>query len=506
MGRVMVRRRLKAVWQSFATKLALLILTFAAIPLALYTQFESADSDKNALLLRVTHEESRLIAETLRPLLESFQGGAARRLADELERLGGKSILVKLLFRPKGAAGPEAFYLIATNPRVPVEHVEKERAELIRTGVLGRLDDTCQTDVPQALRYTNTFGTEEVLTAITPIRLQTGCWAVVTAHSQEMFVGSSIGQPYWRSPEIRVALAIYLLLAVIVLSLFLDVWRSLRRFEGLARDIRVRGPGSGSFESMNEVPELDQVAREFDRLVAALRDSANAIRQAAEENAHALKAPLAVMAKSVEPLRRAAATDDTRSRRAIELIERSIARMDDVVSATRRMEQVTAEMIDPPREPVDLSSVLTGMLDSYAEPAEAKGVRLVAAVARNVRVLGGEDLFETVIENLIENALGFSPEGTEIRVDLETTGAWARLAVADRGPGVKAENLGRIFERNFSDRASQPARDDETPGRQNFGIGLWIVKRNVEAIGGAVDAGNRPNGGFRVVLRLPLVS
>lgn len=499
-------RRLQAIWQSFATKLALLVLIFAAIPLALYTQFESADSDKNALLLRVTHEESRLIAETLRPLLGSFQAGAARRIADELERLGGKSILVRLLFRPKGTAGPDAFYLIATNPRVPAEYVEKERAELIRTGVLARLDDTCQTDVPQAIRYTNTFGTEEVLTAITPIHLQAGCWAVVTAHSQEMFVGSSVGQPYWRSPEIRVALAIYLLLAVIVLSLFLDVWRSLRRFEGLARDIRVRGPGSGSFQSMNEVPELDQVAREFDRLVTTLRDSANAIRQAAEENAHALKAPLAVMAQSVEPLRRATAPDDTRSRRAIELIERSIARMDDVVSATRRMEQVTAEMIDPPREPVDLSSVLAGMLDSYAETAETNGVRLVAAIARDVRVVGGEDLFETVIENLIENALGFAPRGTDIRVELETAGPWARLVVCDRGPGVMEKNLGRIFERNFSDRTNQVAHDDGTPGRQNFGIGLWIVKRNVEAIGGSVEAGNRPEGGFLVLLRLPLAS
>ena len=257
---------------------------------------------------------------------------------------------------------------------------------------------------------------------------------------------------------------------------------------------------------MNEVPELDQVAREFDRLVTALRDSANAIRQAAEENAHALKAPLAVMAQSVEPLRRATAPDDTRSRRAIELIERSIARMDDVVSATRLMEQVTAEMIDPPREPVDLSSVLAGMLDSYAETAETNGVRLVAAIARDVRVVGGEDLFETVIENLIENALGFAPKGTDIRVHLETAGAWGQLTVSDNGPGVKDENLGRIFERNYSDRTNQVIRDDGTPGRQNFGIGLWIVKRNVEAIGGSVEARNRPNGGFLVLLRLPLAS
>lgn len=495
--------RVLGLWRSFATKLALLVLTFAAIPVALYSQFQAADSDKNSVLLRSVQEEGRLIAETLRPLLHSFQGGAAREIGDRLAKVGGDRILVKLLFRPRGVPGQNRFFLIASNPRVSAEYQEKERDELFRTGILEKVRGTCEGDQPLALRYTNPAGATEVLTSITPVNLEAGCWVVVTANSNEAVLGSSIGQPYWKAPEVRVAAAIYLLLAVIVLSLFLDVWSSLRRFEQLAREIRTRGGRGKSFAGMNEIPELDAIAREFDRLVATLRDSAGAIRQAAEDNAHALKAPLAVIAQSIEPLRRAVPERDDRSRRAIELIERSIARLDSVVTAARRIDETTAEMIDPPRERVDLSGILAGMVDSFADAAAGGGVRLASVVQPNIHVLGSEDVFEVVIENIIENAISFSPRGGRVDVRLTANGGVAQLAIGDSGPGVRPENLERIFERNFTDRSAQPERGENRPGRQQFGIGLWIVRRHVHALGGTVRAANRPQGGFALTITLP---
>jgi two-component system sensor histidine kinase ChvG len=83
--------------------------------------------------------------------------------------------------------------------------------------------------------------------------------------------------------------------------------------------------------------------------------------------------------------------------------------------------------------------------------------------------------------------------------------------VDDEGPGVDPANLDRIFERYFSHR--EPGRgmpEDEAAAHQagaaHFGIGLWIVRRNIEAFGGRVRAENRPTGGLRMTVALPLAA
>ncbi|MGH2930466.1 MAG: S41 family peptidase, partial [Solirubrobacteraceae bacterium] len=134
-------------------------------------------------------------------------------------------------------------------------------------------------------------------------------------------------------PEVRFAGVIYLAMAVFVVWLFIDGWRSLRGFEGLAKSIRGRRDEAETFTALNRVPELDGVAGAFDRMVGALRDSAEMMRYIAEDNAHAFKTPIAVIAQSIEPLKRAVLSDDRRSARAVQMIEQSVERLDTLVSA-----------------------------------------------------------------------------------------------------------------------------------------------------------------------------
>jgi len=91
-------------------------------------------------------------------------------------------------------------------------------------------------------------------------------------------------------------------------------------------------------------------------------------------------------------------------------------------------------------------------------------------------------LFETIIDNLLENATSFAPEGSKIAVALRADKNNAVLSVTDQGPGVPETDLERIFERYFS------RRDEDARTGTNFGIGLWIVRRNAEAVGGTVRA------------------
>jgi two-component system sensor histidine kinase ChvG len=307
---------------------------------------------------------------------------------------------------------------------------------------------------------------------------------------------------------VQFAAIIYVAMAFVVLWVFVTVWRNLRRFASLARSIRGSESPSASFAAQNRVPELDNVAQEFDEMVDTLHGSALAIRNAAEENAHAFKTPIGVIRQALEPLKRPETTADPRTRRAIDLIERAIERLDALVAAARRIDEVTAALIHPPRETVGLSDLTERVVEDYREVATARGVRLTAQIEPLLAVQGSEEIMETVIENILDNAIGFSDPGQEVRVRLARDGRIAHLVVADSGPGVAAENVERIFDRYFSKRPA-PRRDGETAnggdGSAHFGIGLWLVRRNIEAIGGSVHAENRIGGGLEVHVRLPLL-
>jgi two-component system sensor histidine kinase ChvG len=110
-------------------------------------------------------------------------------------------------------------------------------------------------------------------------------------------------------------------------------------------------------------------------------------------------------------------------------------------------------------------------------------------------------MVESVAENLIDNAVSFAPPGSEILVHLARDGRFAHLTVSDQGPGVPAGQLERIFERYYVERDAEASNE---PGQNHFGIGLSIARRNVEAMGGTIEAENRTPHGLAVHLRLPL--
>ena len=135
----------------------------------------------------------------------------------------------------------------------------------------------------------------------------------------------------------------------------------------------------------------------------------------------------------------------------------------------------------------------------------SRDLTITADLLPGLYVLGSEAMIETVLDNLIDNAVSFSPPGGEILVHLTHDGSFAHLTVSDRGPGVPEQQLERIFERYYSERRAGPAGEvaDEAAATY-FGIGLWIARRNVEAMDGTIAAENRIPQGLRIHIRLPL--
>src|SRR6266446_5109981 len=219
--------------------------------------------------------------------------------------------------------------------------------------------------------------------------------------------GSTLGRPYWASSEVRFAAAIYLAMVLLTFTTFWSIRRGLQRFAERARLIRERrSSGGSSFRAQNDIPELADVAEEFDHMVEVLDASARDIRRAAEDNAHAFKTPIAVIRQSLEPVKRAIAAENRRGLRAIGLIESSLDKLDGLVASARRLDEATADLMEMPRTDIDLSRVLGRLLQAHADVFVERHLRLKGHIAPGVMIHAneGSEYLDYAIQRLFGTA------------------------------------------------------------------------------------------------------
>ncbi len=484
--------------RSLAGKFLILAGIFMTVPVILYGQFEAADAERQAFLLRSLQVQGRLAAQGLEPVLNRVGGRAPLDAAKALAGLATEQVHIKLLLRPAGRA--DAFFLVATSPPLDAGMLDGERQHLDETGVLSHLDESCAGDHPLAIRYAAQGGREELLTSLSPVHATAGCWVILSSYATDDLAGSSLARPFSNAPEVRLAMAFYGLMAVLIAMAVIGTLVDLRAFGRLAKGIRQDGSASDkSFAAVTAVPELLPVAREFDRMVATLDASARALREAAEDNAHAFKAPLAAITQSLEPLRHGAAAEP-RAAGALDIIEKALGRLGNLINAARRLDESAADLIKAKLRRLDVAALAQQMAEAYDRIHAPQNLRITARTSGPCAVAATEDSLETVIENLLDNALSFSPAGGTVRIGVRAIGRTVQLAVEDDGPGVPPAQLAGIFRRNVSLR---PRHGDNDDGTNHFGIGLAVVRRTAELLGGSVTAENLPGAGLRVTVSLP---
>jgi signal transduction histidine kinase len=132
--------------------------------------------------------------------------------------------------------------------------------------------------------------------------------------------------------------------------------------------------------------------------------------------------------------------------------------------------------------------------------ANAKNQKLYLDIVDNVTIRGDESRMAEIIDNLINNAIKYSPVGSEIRVCLRSLDGKAVFEVIDQGPGFTVEDQQGLF-KPFTRLTARP-----TGGENSTGVGLSIVKLLVEAHGGKVKAENNKGKGARFVIEIPAIS
>jgi signal transduction histidine kinase len=150
--------------------------------------------------------------------------------------------------------------------------------------------------------------------------------------------------------------------------------------------------------------------------------------------------------------------------------------------------------------PCELTAMFESVVEDLRPLSESKRQRMVIHVAPGAAtVVADAAKLHDVLRNLVENAVTYSQEGAEIRLEAWLIDSSVRLTVADNGPGIPAQELPRIFERFYR---VDPSR--ARPG--GTGLGLAIVKHLVELHGGQVSASNSALGGAVFTVVLPVRS
>jgi two-component system sensor histidine kinase ChvG len=295
---------------------------------------------------------------------------------------------------------------------------------------------------------------------------------------------------------LAIVVAVALLLSV-QLSLFLarTIVQPLR---GLVRAaVRVR-LGRGREVVVPRLPErgdeIGMLARAFSDMTAVLRQRIDAVESFAADVAHELKNPLASLRSALEALEK---VDKPALRRKLEAIAaHDVQRIDRLITEIADATRIDAELSRARFEPVDLAALATRLV-AERDTRSRSGPRLVySGPSRGALMMGDAARLERVIDNLVDNALSFSPPDGTVTVEVAERAARVELSVSDEGPGIAMDLRETVFERFHSVRP-----DGEDFGGHS-GLGLAIARTIVTAHEGTltIEDGAR---GARLVAEFP---
>jgi two-component system phosphate regulon sensor histidine kinase PhoR len=240
--------------------------------------------------------------------------------------------------------------------------------------------------------------------------------------------------------------------------------------------------GGGAVLVLHDVTDLkraDQIRRDFVANVS-----------------HELRTPLTAIRGYVEAL-----VDDPhdtdQTQRFLEIVARHTSRMERLVTDLLRLARLDAKQEVLEIEACAVQQIFNAVIADLAPAIDAKRQAITTAVEADACTIQADPAkLHDVVRNLVENAVNYSPEGADVRLEARRRGGAIEITVEDSGPGIPPGSLARVFERFYRVDASR-----SSPG--GTGLGLAIVRHLVELHGGRATAENRPEGGARFTVTLP---
>ncbi len=286
----------------------------------------------------------------------------------------------------------------------------------------------------------------------------------------------------------------------LVLSFLLSVTVTvpLRRLRDQAHGVvDARGRMTGSLAPVRRRDEIGDLSRSLGLLTERLARHVGLMESFASDVSHELKNPLASIRSALEL---AQAEGDIRERgELLAMAMGDISRMEKLLTGVREISRIDSGVDGDAGDECGTTDSIKLIAERAVSAQRLRSAREVNVCVRGQAGVGAAvspHRVLQIVENLIDNAEGFSPPGGSLLVEVGADGAQALIRVSDEGPGIPAEHAGRIFDRFFSFR---PGEDKG----EHAGLGLSIVKSIAESHGGSVRAFNRERGGASFEVRLP---
>ncbi|HVB48338.1 MAG TPA: ATP-binding protein [Burkholderiales bacterium] len=339
---------------------------------------------------------------------------------------------------------------------------------------------------------------DRALLGFTDVATPQGKWRVFSTQLGDHVI--QIAQPQEVRNRLAAAVALRTvwplaaMLPLLGLLIWFTVGRGLSPLERLAREVRHRSPAA-----LEPIPE-NGLPNEVRPLVGSLNDLLRRLGQAIEaqralvaDAAHELRSPLTAVRLQAQIAERAA--DDSERREALGSLGRGVERASHLVQQLLTLAREEGQQPDATRTEVRLDEVAHEVVAMHAPLAQYRGLDLGLERAEPVTVAGNLQGLRTLLSNLVDNALRYTPSPGSVDVGVWRDGEEGLLQVRDTGPGVPADERARVFDRFYRRAESEPG---------GSGLGLAIARRVVEHHRGSIELGDNPPTGLRVTVRLPL--
>lgn len=281
-----------------------------------------------------------------------------------------------------------------------------------------------------------------------------------------------------------------------VMSLLLT-WSLVRPVEKLRQTVRRMARGTLDARVGTSVSrrsdELGELGRDFDDMASRIEELVSAQQRLLSNVSHELRSPLTRLQVAMGIVRQKAPEGLDR---ALDRIERESDRLENMIAQILKLSRFENDMQHVEWQVIEFDDIVTKVVEDARFEAEPRHIDIALTISEPIRMTGDAQLLHSTVDNVLRNALRFSPEDGKITVRLLVDKNRVAIAIADNGPGVPQDKLARLFDPFY--------RLDQT--NTGAGLGLNIALQAVQMHEGRIYAENNEPNGLIVNIELPIVT
>lgn len=244
----------------------------------------------------------------------------------------------------------------------------------------------------------------------------------------------------------------------------------------------------------NRHDEIADLARDFDHMAEQVQALVVTQKRLLNDVSHELRSPLARLQVAIEMARQ----QPEKTEALMQRIEKESQRLDELVGELLTLSRLEADVHNNEKDYFDINGLVASIAEDARFEAGNQNKQIIFSPADETLINGSIELFRRAIENIIRNATFYTPEQTQVMVNVQQDNNHLRLTVCDSGKGVSEEKLADLFQPFI--RVNENNQNVKIPG---YGLGLAIARRAIEIHGGTIKAYNHAHGGLCVEIRIP---